>query len=81
MKSDEELNKELLEDLDFIYQSYMDMLKQGRSRVTALNTLIRALKETHKYFNYIQRDVESKKLVLDRMSIRKMIEQRRNEKK
>jgi hypothetical protein len=40
----------MLEDLDFVYRHYREMLSSGRSSVSALNTVIRALKATHRYF-------------------------------
>lgn len=51
MKSEEEEEKEMLQDLDYIYSSYRELLTQGTSSVTNLNTLIRALKHVHRYFN------------------------------
>lgn len=51
MKSEEEEEKEMLQNLDYIYNSYRDLLDQGNSTVTNLNTLIRALKHVHRYFN------------------------------
>ncbi len=77
MKNDDEIEKELLEDLDFIYQSYRSMLEKGKTNIISLNTIIRALKETHKYYNYSHRDVQSKQPILDKMAIRKIIAENR----
>lgn len=77
MKSDEEIEKELLDDLDFIYHSYRSLLEKGKTNVTSLNTIIRALKEAHKYYNYSHRDMVSKQPVLDKMAIRKLIAEKR----
>jgi len=53
MKSKEESEdeKDMLDDLDFIYNSYRTMLSSGKTSITSLNTVIRTLKEVHKYFS------------------------------
>lgn len=40
----------MLDDIDYLYKNYRDMLSQGKTNVTALNTVIRALKAVHRYY-------------------------------
>lgn len=54
-------NEELINDIDYIYNSYKVMLSEGKSSLNQLNTLIRALKEAHKYFNYGKNNQEESK--------------------
>jgi len=56
MKSEDELEKEMLDDLDFIYNSYKSMVSTGKTSITSLNTVIRTLKEVHKYFSLDSED-------------------------
>lgn len=51
MKSEDELEKEMLEDLYYLYQMYRKQLDSGTSSVKSLNTLIRALKHIHRYYS------------------------------
>jgi hypothetical protein len=50
MLSEDELEKDMLEDLDYMYQVYRQMLNKGQTNITQLNTVIRALKAVHRYF-------------------------------
>jgi hypothetical protein len=77
--SEEELEKSMLEDLDFVYKFHRRLLDSGKSKINSLNTLIRALKEVHKYYNYDVKDEEAKQIALDRIAIRKIILQHRKD--
>lgn len=79
IQSEEEIEQGMLEDLDFLYKFHRGLLESGRSKINSLNTLIRALKEVHKYYNYDPKDKDEKQVTLDRIAIRKMILQRRND--
>ena len=49
--SEDELENEMLEDLDYLYQLYRKELEKKKSSVKSLNILIRALKHAHKYYS------------------------------
>jgi hypothetical protein len=50
-KSNKELEKELLEDLDYVYKIYKDSLCSGKTNLISLNTLIRVSKLVHRFYN------------------------------
>lgn len=50
MLSEDELEKDMLEDLDYMYQVYRKMLAKGQTNITQLNVVIRALKAVHRYY-------------------------------
>ena len=60
MLSEEEQEKEMLDDIDFFWKIYRDMLHSGKTNVTSLNTLIRALKAAHRYY---KGDLDDKRMV------------------
>jgi len=77
--SEEEMEQSMLEDLDFLYKFHRALLESGKSKINSLNILIRALKEVHKYYNYDPKDKDEKQVALDRIAIRKMILQQKND--
>ncbi len=50
MLSEDEQEQEMLDDIDYLYKNYRDMLSKGKTNTTALNTVIRALKAVHRYY-------------------------------
>mgnify|MGYP006325308117 CR=1 FL=1 len=48
--------QEMLDDVDYLYKHYRDLLSQGKTNVTALNTVIRALKAVHRYYRISEDD-------------------------
>ncbi len=49
--SEEEMEREMLDDLDYLYQVYRKHLEAGNTSVRAMNTVIRALKAVHAYYS------------------------------
>lgn len=49
--SDDEMENEMLDDLDYLYQAYKIELQKKKSPIKTLNTLIRALKHVHRYYS------------------------------
>jgi hypothetical protein len=50
MITEENMESEMLNDLDYIYQIYRKLLEERKTNVRQLNTLIRALKHVHHYY-------------------------------
>lgn len=49
--NEDELEKDMLNDLDYLYENYKKELENKKSSVKSLNILIRALKHVHKYYS------------------------------
>lgn len=56
MITEDELENDMIDDLDYIYQAYLSLLKQKKTNVKQLNTLIRALKHVHRYYSFDKND-------------------------